>query len=81
LAERVAEPGRQALKGAGERLGEVMGRVARANRVSASVVGGVLGHLKEVFATIVQDCSQGSAYAGDGGSVSGGRVRILEAVG
>jgi len=78
LAERIAEP---TLEAAAERLVEIVGRVARANRVSASVVGGVLGHLKEVFATITRDCSEGAGYAGDGASVSPGELRILEAVG
>lgn len=78
LAERIAEP---ALEAAAKRLGEVVGRVARANRVSASVVGGVLGHLKEVFASITRDCREGTGYAGDGASVSAGELRILEAVG
>ena len=81
LAERIAGPARQTLEAAAERLGEVIGRVARANQVSASVVGGVLGHLKEVFATITRDCSEGTSYAGDGESVAPGGMRILEAVG
>ena len=81
LAQRLSGAARAALESAAEPLREVVGRVARANRRSAGVVAGVLGHLREVFAAIGRGCEPGGCYSGRGLGVTAPGLGILETVG
>ena len=81
MAERLSGTARETFEAASGRLRDVVDRVARANRLSAGVITGVLGHLKQVFAAIGREREPGGCYSGGGRSVRAPSMSILETVG
>ena len=81
LASRLSEPQRSQLIDAGNRLRQVVSRVARTNRVAGQIAGRILNHLQWVFASVKPRGENPVGYTGSGGLMDTSTTLVFDTVG
>lgn len=81
LAARLPESHRAALMAAAVRLKEAVAPVARANRMGSAIATRVVGHLKQVFASVTGAEGSAPAYSRTGGVAQRRDAMLFEALG
>jgi hypothetical protein len=81
LVARVPDKQREDILAAAERLRAAVCGVAQANHLAGTIAGGLVDHLRRVFAAVKPKGERGTAYTGDGVAVAHGGDRIFEVVG
>jgi hypothetical protein len=81
LVPRVPDRQREDILAAAEKLRAAVCGVAQANHLAGTIAGGLVDHLRRVFAAVKPQGARGTAYTGDGVAVTQGGDRIFEALG